>query len=257
MLAPSVSAERGYLREAGNLLFHVSVLVVMAGLRGRQPPRLPGRHDRGRRQRHVQQPHAVRRLQPRQPVRGGGPRRLLPRHRGLRRGVDDLRPGAGPGAQVRVARELRRGRRGAAAVRPAGQPPADDRRHRRLPDRPRLCPGHHDPRRKRRRRQERSRHLPARGRVVPLDRRREGARRPAAADRARGLVLPDVRLHRGDRAVLGVRRREEPRDLDAGLRRRPRHGHRRTPVGVPARQDGHRAAGEPGRLDVPGRPRAR
>ncbi|MGH3346099.1 MAG: cytochrome c biogenesis protein ResB [Nocardioides sp.] len=29
--APSVSAERGKLREAGNLLFHVSVLVVMAG----------------------------------------------------------------------------------------------------------------------------------------------------------------------------------------------------------------------------------
>ena len=78
-------------------------------LRRRQPVRLPGRRDRRRRQRDVQQPHAVRRLQPGQPLRRGGPRRLLPRHRGLRRRVDDVRPGAGAGPQVRLARELRRG----------------------------------------------------------------------------------------------------------------------------------------------------
>ena len=29
----AVSAERGYLREVGNLLFHLSVLVVLVGLR--------------------------------------------------------------------------------------------------------------------------------------------------------------------------------------------------------------------------------
>ena len=65
------------------------------------------------------------------------------------------RPAAGPGAQVRLPRDLRRGGRRAAGVRPAGQPPAVDRRHRRLPDRPRLRPGHHGPRRQRRRRLQR------------------------------------------------------------------------------------------------------
>ena len=35
--------------------------------------------------------------------------------------------------------------------------------------------------------------------------------------RARGRVLPDVRLHQGERPVLGLPRRQEPRDLDARL----------------------------------------
>ena len=37
----SVAAERGYLREAGNLLFHLSVLVVLVGFAVGQPVRLP------------------------------------------------------------------------------------------------------------------------------------------------------------------------------------------------------------------------
>ncbi len=45
----AISAERGYLREAGNLLFHVSVLVVLVGLRLRAAVRLQGRRGhRGR-----------------------------------------------------------------------------------------------------------------------------------------------------------------------------------------------------------------
>ena len=39
-------AERGYLREAGNLLFHVSVIVVLVGVRLRPAVRLQGRRDR-------------------------------------------------------------------------------------------------------------------------------------------------------------------------------------------------------------------
>ena len=35
--------------------------------------------------------------------------------------------------------------------------------------------------------------------------------------RARGRVLPDVRLHQGQRTLLRLPRRQEPRDLDAGL----------------------------------------
>ena len=59
-----VAAERGQLREAGNLLFHLSVLVVLVGLRHRQPVRLQGRRHPGRRQRLLQHPDAVRRLRP-------------------------------------------------------------------------------------------------------------------------------------------------------------------------------------------------
>ena len=62
----AVSAERGYLREAGNLLFHLSVLVVLVGVRDRQPVRLPGRRDPGAGLDLRQQPHPVRRLRPRQ-----------------------------------------------------------------------------------------------------------------------------------------------------------------------------------------------
>ena len=66
----AVSAERGYLREAGNLLFHLVGAGGAGRLRDRQPVRLQGRRDPGRRQRLLQQPHAVRRLRARQPVPG-------------------------------------------------------------------------------------------------------------------------------------------------------------------------------------------
>ena len=60
-------------------------------------------------------------------------------------------------------------------------------------------------------------------------------------DRARGRVLPDVRLHQGQRTVLGLPRRPQPGDLDAGLPRRPRSGHRRPAVGLHAAEEGHEA----------------
>ena len=60
--ADSVSAERGYLREAGNLVFHVSLLVRAGwGWRSASLLRLP-RHQRGDgRPGLLQQPHPVRR----------------------------------------------------------------------------------------------------------------------------------------------------------------------------------------------------
>ena len=58
----SVAAERGYLREAGNLVFHVSLLFVLLGCRDRRALGLP-RHQCGDRRAGLrQQPHPVRRL---------------------------------------------------------------------------------------------------------------------------------------------------------------------------------------------------
>ena len=46
----AVSAEKGYLREVGNLLFHLSVIVVLVGFALGSRVRLPGRrHRAGRR----------------------------------------------------------------------------------------------------------------------------------------------------------------------------------------------------------------
>ena len=59
----SVAAERGYLREAGNLVFHISLLFLLLGVGDRQALRLP-RHQRGDRRAGLrQQPDPVRRLQ--------------------------------------------------------------------------------------------------------------------------------------------------------------------------------------------------
>ena len=85
----SVSSERGYLREAGNLLFHISVLVVLAGLRDRVAVGLQGRRDRGGGQRLLQQPHAVRRLRAGQPDVGRGHGAVQLRRRLLRHRVAD------------------------------------------------------------------------------------------------------------------------------------------------------------------------
>ncbi len=150
--------------------------------RGRQP-RLPPRRDRGPRRcrrgqplrlqgwrdpaqrrglRLLQQPHPVRRLRPREPLRPVGDGALLLQHHRLRRRVDDRGQARRAGAQVRRAPRLRdpAGRRD-RGVRPPGQPPALHREHRHLPDRPRLRTGHHRPRRRRQRRPVGADHLPA------------------------------------------------------------------------------------------------
>ena len=62
------------------------------------------------------------------------------------------------------------------------------------------------------------------GVVKVPDARQQDGRHPA---RARGRVLPDVRLHQGQRPVLGLPRRPQPGDLDARLPRRPRPRQRR------------------------------
>ena len=102
------------------------------------------------------------------------------------------------GARVRRRAPLPRGaRRPGAVLRPAGQPPAEDRRHRAVPDRARLRAGGHRPRR-------RGQHrgysgpvvVPAEGPGPVLVRRGQGAGREAGPDRAGGLLLPDLRERR-------------------------------------------------------------
>ena len=140
--------ERGHLREAGNLLFHVSVLVVLVGfalgsLFGYRGGVIL--------------------------VVGNGFSNNLTQYDDFVPGSlfapDDMEPftfdvtdfdvdwltegpseGPGPGLRLPpgVPRDAGRGDPG---LRPQGQPPAHDRRHRGVPDRARLRPGDHDPRR--------------------------------------------------------------------------------------------------------------
>ena len=87
----AVSGERGYLREVGNLIFHLAVLVVLVGfalggLFGYKGGVILVTGTTVR-----QQPDAVRRLRPGQPVPGRPDGRLPVPGRGLRRRLDDLR----------------------------------------------------------------------------------------------------------------------------------------------------------------------
>ena len=101
-------------------------------------------------------------------------------------------------------------------VRPQGQPPAVHRRHRRLPHRPRLRAGDHDPRRRGQRRARAARRSSCR----PTRQTFESfgvVKAPFAKpepDRPRGRVLPDLRDGQG--------RRRQPHDAGVGLRRRAR-----------------------------------
>jgi cytochrome c biogenesis protein len=87
------SPSAGYLREAGNLLFHLSVLVVLVGFGDRQLFGYKGGVILVR-QRLLQQPHAVRRLRPGSLFDADRWSRSASRSR-LRRRVADSRPAQG------------------------------------------------------------------------------------------------------------------------------------------------------------------
>ena len=71
---------------------------------------------------------------------------------------------------------------------------------------------------------------------VPDARQEEGSEEHPA--RARGRVLPDVRLHQGERAVLRLPRHQEPGAVDARLARRPRSRRRDAAVGLRPAEEG-------------------
>ena len=201
----SVGAERGYLREAGNLLFHLSVLVVLVGfavggLWGFKGGVIVVTED-----------SFANTLSQYDDFRAGAlfdPAELDP----FEFTVDDfdvtfIREGREAGMAHKFAADLTYRTSPAAAERERadlGQPPADHRRHRRVPDQPRLRAAHHRPQRRRHRRVLRAGGVPARGQHLPLLRGGEGAGRQPEGRldpaRARGRVLPDVRLHQGKTA---------------------------------------------------------
>ena len=92
-----VAAERGYLREAGNLVFHFSLLFLLLGVALGGAVRLP-RHQRGdRRPGLLQHPDPVRRLHRRGAVHRPRPAAVHPDGEGLRGEVRDRRRcSAGP-----------------------------------------------------------------------------------------------------------------------------------------------------------------
>ena len=142
-----------------------------------------------------QQPDAVRRLRAGQPVPGRPDGRLPLHRRRLRRRLA-RRPARAPGMARGFDADVhyREGDGEEQQLRPAGQPPADHRRHRAVPDRPRLRAGGHRPRRRGRRRLRPGRRSSCRrartcsrfGVVKAPDAKPE-------PDRARGVLLPDVR----------------------------------------------------------------
>ena len=186
----SVAAERGYLREAGNLLFHVSVLDRARGLRGRWPVGLQGRVIV------VTKDGFANTLSQYDDFRAGAlfdpaDARAVRLHRRRLRG--DLHPGGSrgrDGARVRGRPDLPhlagRGREAAADL---GQPPADHRRHRRLPDQPRLRTAHHGAQRRQVRGVLRTGGVPARGQHLPVLRGGQGARHPAGGRAATQIGL--------------------------------------------------------------------
>ena len=221
-LAPSA----GYLREAGNLLFHLSVLIVLVGFA------LGGLWG----------------------FKGGvivvtkdGFANTLSQYDDFRAGAlfdpaDARRPSTSPSttstspSSARAARPGWRtsspptsptGPRPSAADRDQqhlGQPPARHRRHRRVPAQPRLRAAHHRAQRRRQHRVLRAGGVPARGQHLPLLRGGEGPRRRHQASGPtqiglEGEFYPTYAFTKAQRTVLGLPRRQEPRDLDARLDR--------------------------------------
>ncbi len=211
-------------------------------LRRRRAVRLQGRGDPGRGVDVLQQPHPVRRL--RTPAACSGPSRWSrSRSPSTSSTSTGWSPGRGPGWRSRSTPASATSESPDAAreeLRPAGQPPALDRRHRDLPDRPRLRAGGDGARRQRRHRLQRTHGVPAAGRELPVLRRDQGLQREAGQDRPRGAVLPDLPDGRR-RPGHGDGRRQEPDPLDARLHRRPGRRLRYAAVGLRPRQVQRRA----------------
>ena len=255
------SAERGYLREAGNLLFHLSVLVLLVGFAARQPVRLQGRRDRRRGQRLLQHPDAVRRLHARA---AGSPSRrpgaVLVHGRQTSRATYQRAAAAGQAPRTlrgEARRTQTRPTRAAHAGTTPGQPPAQHRRHQGLPGRPRLRARCHRARRQGQRRCSRARWRSCRRTrnftsigVVKVP---DAPARRSSASRASSCRRPSVDPARVGRSR--VPRRARTRGLHArALHRRPRPRHRRAAVGLQARHRQRMTSGPAARRSRPGRP---
>ena len=202
----SVAAERGYLREAGNLVFHISLLFVLLGVaigvlfgfRGTSVV-----------------------------IVGQGFSNNLTQYDDFSAGARftdaDLVPFSVIVKDFDVKFETGPVQRGAARLfradvevteRPGrstpsgdarGQQAAPHRRHHRAPDRPRLRPQGHRQGRPGQRRVLRSCRDAAAGRQLQLDRRDQGSGRSTGAARFRGVLLPDRGARRAGTAARSSR----------------------------------------------------
>ena len=122
---------------------------------------------------------------------------------------------------------------------PQGQLAAHGRRHRRLPARQRLRPGDHGARPRRRRRVQRTGAVPAARRQPAQPRRRQGARRPRPSrSRCTGFFYPDpIQLDDGTYTSFSPIDHGESLLTLVRLHRRPRPRRRRRRQRVHARPD--------------------
>ena len=136
-----ISAEKGYLREIGNLLFHIALLALLAsvglgGIFGYKANRLLVAG-----QSFADTPTALDTFHPGRLVNATDLAPFSITLNSLPRLLRRLRARAGPAADLQRRAELHRhARRTDAALRPSGQPPAGHRRRQHLPDRPRVRP---------------------------------------------------------------------------------------------------------------------
>ena len=221
----SVSAESGYLRETGNLVFHTGALRRHRRRRGRAPARVAGRRHRHR-GRDVLVDAVVLRLVP--AGTDDRPREAPAVHDRPRLDERHLR---GPGGRGPVRRAPRASRPTSRTTeRPGGpsaqaadqpEPPGHPRRRRRLPARQRVCAGRDGPRRDRRGALPAGDAVPRPGQPLHVrggDQGRGGAADGAGVQR----VLPaDRRADVRERARLDLPGRPQPRAGAVGVGGRP------------------------------------
>ncbi len=222
----SVSAERGYLRETGNLVFH-------SGARrdahhGRHRRRIRLHRPAGRRAGRAVHERALRlrRDQPGSLLHRVVPRALLAAARRVRRALPARRiHRALAPHRLRGAGQRARARRRLDARHHQGELAAHGGRHRDLPARQRLRAGHHRAGCRRRGGLLRRRAVPAARREPAEPRSHQGARRARRTGRDAGVLLPGPDRPRGRhlRVVLAGRARRVA-GHDVRVRRRPRTG---------------------------------
>ena len=259
----TVAAEKGYLRETGNLVFHAALIVLLAGvaagkLYGYQGTVLLTEQPAG----YLQRGPAVRLVPAGQARRRGRAGTVL--HRLARQVQRRLRPGRDAGCLQGRHHVHGRRERFSTEGHAAGQPPAAYGGNPGLSGGSRLRAAVHRDPAERQGIAGRLRTVPAAGAFDAAVRGRDQDPRHGHAGSA-GAVR-DVRAVRGSRPRwqddLGLAAARQPRGGDRGLPRRSRHRQRSAAVGLQHRPDtdrqrqaegGHDRPADPGQVGAAGR----
>ena len=236
-----VGAEKGYLRETGNLVFHLALLACSSPWRSGTCSATRATSWSSRATAFSNTRVGLRHLRPRarfadesaRAVHGRRSRRLTVRYQptGDQRG----RAARLPGATVRYTTDPDAKPQ---QLRPAGQPPAGRRRHQGVPARQRLRPGVHGARQQRRGRVLRARCRSCRRTATsprPASSRSPARSRSSSASRASSCRPRSIDRARSD---LGLPGPASCRGACSAPTRRPRRRRRRAAVGLHARHHG-------------------